>query len=597
LYSEHVDMVQMATPWRHPQTGSYYIRRQIPEPLRHCFGGKAIWQVSLKTKDLDAAKSLFAIANAELEQRFADARAALSQELSPERAQELVTAWLREPELKWPRGARLLWELEERAHLELGLPPPGMIRRQEGDNAGWEEPQVAGEGYLNPGDLWDNLVSSPPRDRWRHLLDGFLAELRQAKALHPAAGSLPGIDEPLADALAQALSAYGGPVGRTARKRPRGGNLRLRPQMRLMELFDEWKATNKPSAQTASEFEASARDFVDFIGDIAVVEIAASDLADYRDTAAGLPKSMPRADRQLTFTERVRKHGDSKASGRITPATLKKRVGAIQALLAFAADKLWVARNEGAGLKIEGYTRTGRKRDPYQDHELKQLFESDLFLNRNALRWSSSISSATLYWLFLLGLTSGARIEEVGQCLLSDVKRSARIVYLDVDDYVDPELENEHAKSLKTASSRRMVPVHDHVLSLGFEDYVERLRSAGETRLFPDLKPNTFDKLTKEASRLANRYIDGVGLRDPRLVFHSLRHTFKDLARDAGIPDRIIDQICGHAPITEGGRYGRGARLSKVHKELNRVPFEAIDWALLQGAAATGSWRSESEPQ
>ena len=622
-------MVQMATPWRHPLTGSYYIRRQIPEALRSCFGGKSLWQVSLKTKDLESARALFADANAKLEQRFADARAALSQELAPDRAQELVAAWLREPELKWPRGARLLWELEERAHLELGLPPPGTLRREEDENGGSEEPQWAGDSYLHPGDLWANLVSSSPRDRWRHLLDGYIAELRQAKALHPAAGPLSGVDEPLADALAEAIGAFGGPVSRSQRKQRRRGKSLLRPQMRLVELFDEWKREMKPSAQTAHEFENSARDFVELIGDIPVIEIVRADLISYRNEAADLPKSMPRADRNLPFTERVRKHAKpKKPSGdgaenptsrdadisstspslpneesskkppeRISPSTLKKRVGAIQALLSFACGEEWIPRNEGADIKIHGYSKAERKRNSYQDQELKQLFESELFLHRRGLRWASSISSTTLYWMFTLGLTSGARLEEVGQCLLTDVKHSGKIIYLDIDDYLAPDAEEEHGKSVKTGFSRRLVPIHKHVLSLGFHDYVESLKKAGHLRLFPDLKRSTFDKLSKEASRLANRYIDRLGLRDPRLVFHSLRHTFKDLARDADLEDSIIDQICGHAPTSEGGKYGQGARLSKVHRDLNRIRFEAIDWSLLYQAAATEEWRSKSEPE
>lgn len=253
---------------------------------------------------------------------------------------------------------------------------------------------------------------------------------------------------------------------------------------------------------------------------------------------------------------------------RISPATLKKRVGAIQALLGFAADELWVPRNEGIGIKIHDYSKSSGARRYFHDHELKQLFESDLFLNRQSLRWDSSVSATTLYWLFLLGLTSGARLEEVGQCLLADVKRAGKIIYLDIDDYAAPEAQEEHAKSVKTGSSRRVIPIHKHVLALGFIAYVEALTKAGHKRLFPDLKPSTFDKLTKEASRLANRYMDRVGLDDPRLVFHSLRHTFKDLARDTGLQDSIIDQICGHAPTTTGGRYGRGARLAKVHADL-----------------------------
>ena len=68
----------MASPWRHPQTGSYYLRRQIPEPLRPFFNGKSLWKVSLRTKDPVQAAKDFPIANADLERRFAEAREMLS---------------------------------------------------------------------------------------------------------------------------------------------------------------------------------------------------------------------------------------------------------------------------------------------------------------------------------------------------------------------------------------------------------------------------------------------------------------------------------------------------------------------------------------
>ena len=71
-------MVTMATPWRHPQTGVFYLRRQIPKPLREEFGGKTLVKRSLDTKDASDARRIFADANAELERRFAGARAAIA---------------------------------------------------------------------------------------------------------------------------------------------------------------------------------------------------------------------------------------------------------------------------------------------------------------------------------------------------------------------------------------------------------------------------------------------------------------------------------------------------------------------------------------
>jgi hypothetical protein len=68
----------MATPWRHPQTGAYYIRRQIPAALRPQLDGRALWKVGLGTKDPDEARRKFVVATAELEARFDDARKALA---------------------------------------------------------------------------------------------------------------------------------------------------------------------------------------------------------------------------------------------------------------------------------------------------------------------------------------------------------------------------------------------------------------------------------------------------------------------------------------------------------------------------------------
>ncbi|TXC71349.1 hypothetical protein FSB78_10655 [Sphingomonas ginsenosidivorax] len=63
-------MVTMAEPWRQPETGTYYRRRQIPKPLREEFGGRQLWKKSLATKDLGEARRAFAAANAELTARF-----------------------------------------------------------------------------------------------------------------------------------------------------------------------------------------------------------------------------------------------------------------------------------------------------------------------------------------------------------------------------------------------------------------------------------------------------------------------------------------------------------------------------------------------
>lgn len=60
---------------------------------------------------------------------------------------------------------------------------------------------------------------------------------------------------------------------RLSRHRPRATQSRLRPHMRLKQLFREWKAGNEPRPQTALEFQAVVDDFIDYADDMAVSTI------------------------------------------------------------------------------------------------------------------------------------------------------------------------------------------------------------------------------------------------------------------------------------------------------------------------------------
>jgi integrase len=205
----------------------------------------------------------------------------------------------------------------------------------------------------------------------------------------------------------------------------------------------------------------------------------------------------------------------------------------------------------------------------------------------------SEVSDLTLFWLFLLGLTSGARLEEVGQAHLSDVKEDDGVLFIDIEDRIIDQAGlagDAPAKSLKNEGSRRVVPIHPRLLALGFKEYCDALRKLGATMLFPDLKANQFGKYTKEASRRANRVINKCASADMRLVFHSLRHKFKDEGRAARVQDSILDQICGHAPATVGARYGEGVDLRSLQENLSLLRFDAVNWVTIEKAIADISW-------
>jgi integrase len=69
-------MALIAQPFRHPDSGIYYLRRRVPDDLRHIIGKTEIRR-SLNTRNHQQAKAVFALAYAESERLFNDARQGL----------------------------------------------------------------------------------------------------------------------------------------------------------------------------------------------------------------------------------------------------------------------------------------------------------------------------------------------------------------------------------------------------------------------------------------------------------------------------------------------------------------------------------------
>ena len=605
--TETVKKSSMATPFADPRTGQLYFRRAIPQPLWSAFDGKRERKITLGTKDPSQAKALFATLNAEFERDLAEARRKLAEGTLLVTPGMIIRRWCEGPAIKEgltgdQRVTMTLMELDAEVGSRYSasakqIYPPAMAGPA--TNTDWSavlvDPArfqaVLAEAY---GNEVEQTGSNWIRSRWHEAETKWMPSLVQAvKRLR---SFVPGAEQFSVDDLGKALLAVldeKRPAdedynrARLVKRRPRITKSRLRPHMRLKQLFDEWKNGKEPTVQTALEYEAAVDDFIDFIGDVPVSIIEPDMLYDYRDEAAKLPNTMPRNDRTLPFRARVEKYGDSKP--KCSPSTLKKRVGALQALLTYSFQERWTATNTGVGIKIVGYTKSKKNRRSFEDHELASLFACPLFVNLTSWTSKSRISDATIFWLFLIAATTGARLEEVGQVALADVRRDGEIVYLDISDYVL--LEDGTDKTVKTDDSKRLVPIHSKLIELGFLNYFDALDELGQTQLFPDLNENKIGKRTKEASQRINRVVDRFVSNDKRLVFYSLRHAFKAKGNDANLTTKTLDQICGHAPVSQGDRYGQEPRVRTLHRELHRIDFSCIDWALIMKAVKAVDWQ------
>ncbi|WP_088561353.1 site-specific integrase [Arboricoccus pini] len=515
----------MASPWRHPSTGVYHLRRRIPLDLRAAFHGRDIVKRSLRTKDPAEAKRLFVAANAELEAEFEAARKRhpASNALSPLPAQREITS-----EDVNRIGHNFLVQLLEE---DEGARSEGLddrYFRKLTDTSEWV--QEIARISLARGDL--------------SLNDDNISEALAAEGLSAEK------DSPAYRAVGMAILKAFVTAGELESRRNQGEVVntpdRIEPPgvtpsgPTLSQLCERWAAATNPTGRTAKEWAMSARRFDEITKSTPIEALTVEQIEAYRDSLL--------------------------ASGK-HPATAKKLVGAVRTLLNFATEKRLIPANPAASVRVKVTKAPLKRRLPFDADDLRTIFKGfPVFTQRERPKAGGGEAA---YWLPLLALYTGARLEELGQALLSDVRTSPDgIPYLDIND-------DDPGKSLKTISSRRRIPLHPRLIELGFGTYADDLRSKGQVRLFPELQPDVFGKWTGNWSKWWGRYSRQHGMTDPRKVFHSFRHAFKDACRDADIPREVHDALTGHSEgRNEGEGYGTGFSLKRLHEAICKLSYK-----------------------
>lgn len=193
------------------------------------------------------------------------------------------------------------------------------------------------------------------------------------------------------------------------------------------------------------------------------------------------------------------------------------------------------------------------------------------------------------FWLPLLGLCTGGRLNELCQLDTEDVSEKDGIWIINL---MDDERDRPLPKVLKNQSSRRIVPMHSELIRMGFLDFVSRASKEGREKLFSDgltynvkkgwgSRASHFFCRFPSPSTTASGYLHKCGIRErndegetDRKNFHSFRHTFVDMARRAGrdVYNVIVD-IVGHSRSDEGqtSKYGNGFDLCEKHAAMERL--------------------------
>ncbi|HFY0604952.1 TPA: DUF6538 domain-containing protein [Yersinia enterocolitica] len=217
------------------------------------------------------------------------------------------------------------------------------------------------------------------------------------------------------------------------------------------------------------------------------------------------------------------------------------------------------------------------KVDVFEPDELQGIFSLPWFTTGTGERNKHGrfhLYQPYYYWMPLLALFTGARVNELAQLMLDDIKENDGIYFFNFD------IDDESDKKLKNANARREIPVHSVLIKLGLIEYVKALRSVGYDRLFPEITPNTVKGHGKAVSAWFNESILNKRLkleRNRTKSFHSFRHSVSTLLKEKGVSSELRAQLAGHVR----GTTETEVRYSKDLKPLYMVEVvEKIDFPL-----------------
>jgi hypothetical protein len=173
----------------------------------------------------------------------------------------------------------------------------------------------------------------------------------------------------------------------------------------LSDLLVRWEKERQPSTKARQEWGVVVRRFAEQHGDLAV--------------------DMIQRQHVVAFEDKMVDNGAS-------PATIRKHLGALGSLLQLAVDNGLCSANVGRGVRVRGSKVAAEARLPYETEDLKRIFASPIYTDSSYR--PTACAGETAYWLPLLGLFTGARLEELGQARVDDVREADGIRFLDISD-------------------------------------------------------------------------------------------------------------------------------------------------------------------
>ena len=362
----------------------------------------------------------------------------------------------------------------------------------------------------------------------------------------------------------------------------------------VSEAFAAWRAHTKARLKSQDEFGSAIRRFIAAFGDMTVEQVDRKTAREFRNLLKDLPAQLPRTLRELSPREQVA-HAATHKLRTLSPTTVKKQLQALYTTLRHARDEMdATVVADVFGVSVDCSEIMGDERLGFSAEQMRTLFSAPIM--------TSAAGDDASFWFMLLGPFTGCRIEELAQLRPRDVRTEDSVTFIDIRRETVRERrkkagEGLRGKGVKTRTSLRRVPLHPVLVDAGFLDLVESAKSREADWLFDLRTYQRYEQRGKQMSNKLNRLIDAAGITDAEYVYHSFRHTLKQVLRDLeSVKEEISDLLTGHSfAVSVGRKYGRGAGLHTLQRAVNQICYPGVDWTAVANCGRTRVVRGQAD--
>ncbi|MGE4373954.1 MAG: tyrosine-type recombinase/integrase [Xanthobacter sp.] len=296
--------------------------------------------------------------------------------------------------------------------------------------------------------------------------------------------------------------------------------------------------------------------------------IALSTHTAYKAAFRALARHVGHEDARRIVTADIEAFRDARLAEGKAHRTVNTQQEAIKSVYGWAVEKKILETNPAKGVTMPKRRQVVTLDRDFSEAEAKAILKAASAVRIPAKTRLANVrqvkNALAKRWVPWLCAYTGARAGEIVQLRKQDIQKDDNGGWF---INITPDAGTVKSKHF------REVPLHAHLIDQGFIKFVQ---GAKDGHLFLSISLDADDEEKAKARTVA---IQGLAtfakkagnLPAGRQPNHAWRHTFKTKGTDAGVSDKILDAICGHAPSTVGASYGK-VSLKVKREAINRLP-------------------------